>query len=146
MFINFRGRGRERKDTTGRKRDRGGVERERERVMWKRNTDRLPPVCTLTGNWTCNLAMCPDQEFWCMGQCSKQLSHLTRAKSFWLIYFSFFLERERKEGERETSTCHSTYPCTHWLLLVCALTRDPTCNLGILGWHSTQPGPKICQF
>ena len=24
--------------------------------------DRLPPICTPTGNQTCNLGMCPDQE------------------------------------------------------------------------------------
>ena len=42
-------------------------------------------------------------------------------------------ERERKrekERERETSISCSTYSCTHWLPLVCALTGDRTNNLG----------------
>ena len=38
----------------------------------------------------------------------------------------------------ETSTCSSTYLCINWLILVCALTRDWTRNLGILGPHSNQ--------
>ena len=36
-------------------------------------------------------------------------------------------ERER-EKEREAPVCW--YLCTHWLLLVCAVTWDTTCNLG----------------
>ena len=45
---------------------------------------------------------------------------------------------EREEGgerERETSICCSTYLCTHWLILVCALTLtgDGTHILGALG-------------
>ena len=28
--------------------------------MWERNTDWWPPVCTPTGDGTCNLGMCPD--------------------------------------------------------------------------------------
>ena len=32
-------------------------------------------------------------------------------------------ERER-ERERETSISCPNYSCTHWLILVCALTRD----------------------
>ena len=38
--------------------------------------------------------------------------------------------------ERETSTSCSTYLCIHWLIPTCALTRDWTCNLGMLGLHS----------
>lgn len=32
----------------------------------------------------------------------------------------------------------STYLCIYWLFLVCALTRDWTSNLGLLGWRSNQ--------
>ena len=55
------------------------------------------------------------------------------------LFIDFFLEREGKRGEREggrqrvrereTSVCCSTYSCTHWLILVCVLTRDQTHNL-----------------
>lgn len=44
---------------------------------------------------------------------------------------------------RETEICCSTHSCTHWLISVCVLTRDWTCNLPVLGWCSnraTQPG------
>ena len=34
--------------------------------------------------------------------------------------------------------CCSTYLCIHWLILVCALTGDPTCNLDIWGQHANQ--------
>ena len=55
-------------------------------------------------------------------------------KNFYLLIF-----RERGRGrERETSICSSTYLCIHWLILVCALTWDWTCNLGILGRCSNQ--------
>ena len=44
------------------------------------------------------------------------------------------LERGRGLGggerQRETLICCSTYFCIHWLILVCALTRDQTLNLG----------------
>ena len=58
------------------------------------------------------------------------------------FYFCFYLlicliERERKE-ERETSICCSIYLRIHWLILVCALTRDQTHNLGVSGWCSNQ--------
>ena len=49
------------------------------------------------------------------------------------------LERERNAGrERETLICCFTYLCIHWLILVCALTGDQTCNLAISGWCSNQ--------
>lgn len=41
--------------------------------------------------------------------------------------------------EREISICSPTYLCTPWLLLICALTGDRTCNLGISGPCSNQP-------
>ena len=49
--------------------------------------------------------------------------------------------RERKErsggGEREREMCCSTLLPTHWLILVCALTRDRTHNLSI-SWDNTK--------
>ena len=33
-------------------------------------------------------------------------------------------ERGNKEEERETLICCFMYLCVHWLLLLCALTRD----------------------
>ena len=48
------------------------------------------------------------------------------------------------EREKETSIWCSTYWDTHWLILVCALTRDWTHNLGVSGRCSdnwaTRPG------
>ena len=38
----------------------------------------------------------------------------------------------------EILVCCSTYLCIHWLIFVCALTRDQTHNLGILRWGSNQ--------
>ena len=43
-----------------------------------------------------------------------------------------------RERETETLICCFTYLCVHWLILVCALPRDQTCNLGILEWYSNQ--------
>ena len=46
----------------------GGREKERETSMWESNignTDPLPLLCTLTGNWTLDLGMCPDCESNC---------------------------------------------------------------------------------
>ena len=34
--------------------------------------------------------------------------------------------------ERERLICRFTYLCIHWLILLCALIRDRTCNLGVL--------------
>ena len=50
-------------------------------------------------------------------------------------FFKFILERDEVEGEREREReiCCSTYLCIHWLIPVCALTRDQTLNLGVLG-------------
>ena len=49
MFINFRVRGKEKKG-------------EIETSMGKKNIDWLPTICSLTGDQTCNLGMCPDQQ------------------------------------------------------------------------------------
>ena len=35
-------------------------ERERETLMWERNINQFPPMCTPTGYWTHNLGMCPE--------------------------------------------------------------------------------------
>ena len=42
------------------------------------------------------------------------------------------------ERERETSIRCSTYLHIHWLLLICALTGDQTCNRGVSGRRSNQ--------
>ena len=52
------------------------------------------------------------------------------------LLFDWF-EKER-EREREASICCSTYLYIHWLILICFLTRDETCNLGVLGQYSNQ--------
>ena len=41
--------------------------------------------------------------------------------------------KKKRERERETSICCSTYLCILWLILVCALTRDWSYNLGTSG-------------
>ena len=54
----------------------------------------------------------------------------------YLNLYLLILEREEagreRERERETLLCCSTYLRVHWLLLVCALTRDGIYNLGLL--------------
>ena len=55
---------------------------------------------------------------------------------FVLVCFGFFWEiQERGERRREILICCSTHPCSHWLILVCALTGDQTLNLGASGQH-----------
>ena len=41
---------------------REGRDKGRETSMWQRNMGRLPPACTLTGDWNLNPGMCPDLE------------------------------------------------------------------------------------
>ena len=63
--------------------------------------------------------------------------------NLFILFFSMvillILEGDRKkagegrERERETWICCSNYLRIHLLLLVCALPRDRTCNLGVLG-------------
>ena len=43
-----------------------------------------------------------------------------------------------RQTDRHTLTCCSTDLWVHWLLLVCALTEDSACYVGVLGWHSNQ--------
>ena len=59
--------------------------------------------------------------------------------NLWVFFFNFYLlilEGGRREWE--TTICCSTYLCIHWLLLVCALTGNRYCNLGVSKWHSNQ--------
>ena len=68
-----------------------------------------------------------------------------------MLYFHLLiLEREWKgKRKKETSICCSAYLCIHCLLLLCALTRDRTHNLGIWGWRSNQvscPARAHCTF
>ena len=60
---------------------------------------------------------------------------LSFSLSLSLIFYGLIWERER---EKETSICCSTYWCIHWLIPVCALTGDWTCNFNILGRRSIQ--------
>ena len=52
---------------------------------------------------------------------------------FFIVDF-FFLEREK---EKSSIYC-STDVCTHWLIPVCALPGDQTCNPGVI-WTMLQP-------
>ena len=49
-----------------------------------------------------------------------------------LIWVGGGRERERERNSDRSFRC-STYLWIHWLLLVCALTGDGTCNLGLSG-------------
>ena len=53
--------------------------------------------------------------------------HLRVTFAFVFVFYFYFLRERGRER-----TCCSTYLCIHWLLLVCALTRDGTCNLGAI--------------
>ena len=60
--------------------------------------------------------------------------------NIFIYTFNLLIFREKEEGERERETliyC-STYLYIHWLLHVCALTKDITLNLGVSGGHSNQ--------
>ena len=68
-------------------------EREREKDLCERETSMgcllYAPWCTLTGDRTHSLGMCPWPgieltAFWCMGWCSNQLSHLAGS---WMCIF-----------------------------------------------------------
>ena len=58
--------------------------------------------------------------------------------------------RERKRGKERNADLFAFPLITHSLvdILVCALTRDHTHNLGVLGWHSNQltPGQGTLAF
>ena len=81
------------------------------------------------GRWWCQLN---EMENW-QGQVWE------KSRVFFFLIFIYWFERERgrQRRERKTSIC-SIYLCIHWLILVCALTRDQTCDLGVLGRCSNQ--------
>ena len=61
--------------------------------------------------------------------------------SFEVIFpasFFFYWLIDLNERARETLIGFSPYLCIRWLILVCALTRDQTCNLGVSGQCSNQ--------
>lgn len=74
------------------------------------------------------------------GKILKYLTCQKTAKCDQLKKMTDFSKRERgREGrqkERETSVCHSTYFCVHWLTHICALTGDGIQNLGMY-WDGT---------
>ena len=80
--------------------------------MRERNIDWLPLLCALTGDWTCNPGMCPDQEsnwrpFTLQDEAQLTEPHQSGLEFtiFYFIlfkYFIYFTFRERgREGERE---------------------------------------------
>ena len=70
---------------------------------------------------------------------SDSLMTLTLCKRFYLLIWDRETERERdRQTDRQTSICCSTYLCLYWLILVCALTRDQTHNLGVSRQCSNQ--------
>ena len=90
------------------------------------NIDWLPLVCALTGDWTCNIGICPDlglnpQPFWCMGQRSNQLRHPARVVFSFCIKFFFklfltqthFFHLEFVNQSLESSGKIHTYKYTH---------------------------------
>lgn len=79
-----------------------------------------------------NSCMCPDGEWnpqpCCIG-ITLQPSELPNQAYYIFLMYWF---------ERETLICWCTYLHIHWSVLVCALTRDQSCNLGVSGWLSNQ--------
>ena len=56
------------------------------------------------------------------------------------FFLNFYILTSEREGRRERERliwCY-TYLCSHWLILVRALTGNQTCNLGVRGQHSNQ--------
>ena len=66
-------------------------------------------------------------------QGEKHLSKYVSTENLWFFpnYFYLLIRETEEEREGEMSICCSTYLCTHWLILACALTGDRTCNLDI---------------
>ena len=58
--------------------------------------------------------------------------------SFFKKKKNFLIFIDERERERDKFVVLLIYLCIAWLLLVCALTRDQTDNLGVLGWCSNQ--------
>ena len=53
-----------------------------------------------------------------------------------LMSKQYFYKILRINIETKRSIFCSTYLCTYWLILVCAVTGDQTYNLGIVRWRS----------
>ena len=51
---------------------------------------------------------------------------------FYLKFFKLILERERRGGERSINLLFHLR--VHWLILLCALRGEWTCDLGVSGW------------
>ena len=71
--------------------------------MYQRNIHWLPPVCTPTGDHTCNLGMCPDREsnlqrFGISNDTPTNLNHTARAIFIFCINYlqSYFTCRVKK--------------------------------------------------
>ena len=73
------------------------------------------------------------------GPLSKHSTTLYHLLFFIIIIIIIITDLRERKGEREISIWCYTYLCTHWLSLVCALTRDQTCNIGVSGQYK-QPG------
>lgn len=52
-----------------------------------------------------------------------------------MVFYYCFLREEKRETKRKKLICCST---DLWLLLICALPRGRTSNLGVLGQGSNQ--------
>ena len=73
-------------------------EREGEKHWCDRNIDWFPFIHVPNGDWTCNPALCPDQEsnpwpFWFMRQCSNSVSHTSIHYLFWgnILYYIYHI-------------------------------------------------------
>lgn len=78
---------------------------------------------------------------WIIGN-GVNMSSTLKKKNYLLL-----LERERGEEGGERNIDLSTFSCSHWLVLVCALTGDRTCSLRVSGWRSDQQhrtGAELC--
>ena len=69
-------------------------------------------------------------------QCVQQKHNANQYVIFYCYNILFIDFRERKERRRRNTDLLSTYLCTHWLILVCALTGDQNHNVGVSGQRS----------
>ena len=104
----------------------------------------LPCTCRQSSNhlWELNPAprfpMLPTLSLRSPG-CQEKAMSTQSCFYFFLKILKLFIDSGGRGGEREsegesvreTSICCFTYLSNHWLILVCALTRDQTHNLGI---------------
>ena len=97
------------------------------------------------GDLARNPGMCPDwesnwQPFDSQAGTQSTEPHQPGQNFFFLFSIKFYLLMrgiERERG-REREICCSIYLRIHWLILVCAMLGDQTCNLGVWGWCSSQ--------